>query len=90
MMGIMTEEDRGQRSGRRISGGAVAALVALAVLLIFIIQNTEVIELRFLFLRFNFPLWLYTIGTALFGALAWFGLGVVRRHRRREERRERR
>lgn len=90
MMGIMTEDDRGQRPGRRISGGAVAALAALAILLIFIFQNTEVIEFRFLFVRFDFPLWLYTIAAAVFGALVWFGLGVARRHRRREERRERR
>jgi len=27
---------------------------------------------------------------AVFGALAWFGIGVVRRHRRRKERRENR
>jgi hypothetical protein len=33
-------------------------------------------------------LWLYTILTALFGALVWFGLGVIRRHRRRMERRQ--
>jgi hypothetical protein len=27
---------------------------------------------------------------AVFGALVWFGLGVMRRHRRRKERRENR
>ena len=78
--------DTAQR--RRLGGGAIAALVGLAVLLIFIIQNTETIQFRFLFLRFSWPLWLYTIATALFGALVWFGLGVVRRHRRRVERRQ--
>jgi uncharacterized integral membrane protein len=79
-------ETRQQR--RRLSGGAIAALVGLAVLLIFIFQNTETIQFRFLFLRFSWPLWLYTIATALVGALVWFGLGVVRRHRRRVERRQ--
>jgi len=34
--------------------------------------------------------WLYTIVMAAFGALVWFGLGVMRRHRRRKERRENR
>jgi uncharacterized integral membrane protein len=77
--------DTGQR--RSLSAGAISALVGLAVLIIFIVQNTETIEFRFLFLRFSWPLWLYTIATALFGALVWFGLGVVRRHRRRVERR---
>lgn len=87
---LMSDTADVQRDGRRFSSGAVATLVGLAVLLIFIFQNTEVIEFRFLFLRFSWPLWLYTIATALAGALIWFGLGVLRRHRRRVERRERR
>jgi uncharacterized integral membrane protein len=73
---------------RRLSGGAIASLSGLAVLLIFIIQNRETIEFRFLFLRFSWPMWLYTIVTALFGALVWLGFGVIRRHRRRVERRQ--
>jgi hypothetical protein len=28
------------------------------------------------------------LASALLGALVWFGLGVLRRHRRRKERRE--
>ena len=74
--------------GSRLTGGAVAALSGVAVLLIFILQNRSQVEFQFLFLRFSWPLWLYTIITALFGALVWFGLGVIRRHRRRVERRE--
>jgi hypothetical protein len=31
----------------------------------------------------TWPLWLFTIATATFGAIAWIGLGVLRRHRRR-------
>ena len=73
-----------------MSGGAIASLIGVAVLLIFIIQNTSTIRVNFLFLHFTWPLWLYTIGAALMGALVWFGLGVMRRHRRRTERRERR
>jgi len=44
--------------------------------------------LRFPVLDFTWPLWLYTIVVALFGALVWFGLGVMRRHQRRKERRD--
>jgi len=58
------------------------------VLLIFIVQNTDDVRFDFLFLNFTWPLWLYTIVTALFGALVWIGLGVMRRHRRRVARRE--
>ena len=34
------------------------------------------------------PLWLFSVVMALFGALVWFGLGVIRRHRRRKARRD--
>ncbi len=78
------------RERGRMSGGMIASLIGVAVLLIFIIQNTSTIRVNFLFLHFTWPLWLYTIGAALMGALVWFGLGVMRRHRRRTERRERR
>jgi uncharacterized integral membrane protein len=76
------------RSGSKLGGGAIASLVGIAVLVIFIVQNTEDVKFDFLFVDFTWPLWLYTIVVALFGALVWFGLGVVRRHRRREARRE--
>jgi uncharacterized integral membrane protein len=79
-------EERKER--RRLGSGAIASLVGLAVLLIFIFQNTETIRFTFLFVHFSWPLWLYTIVAAVFGALVWFGLGVMRRHRRRVERRE--
>jgi uncharacterized integral membrane protein len=72
---------------RKLSGGAIASLSGLGVLLIFVFQNTEDVRFHFLFLDFTWPLWLYTIVVALFGALVWFGLGVIRRHRRRKARR---
>ena len=71
-----------------LSGGAIASLGGLAVLAVFIVQNTQDVRFHFLFLDFTWPLWLYTIVVALFGALVWFGLGVMRRHRRRKERRD--
>ena len=71
----------------KLSGGAIATLVGVAALVIFVVQNTEDVRFDFLFLNFTWPLWLYTIVVALLGALVWFGLGVVRRHQRRKERR---
>ena len=52
------------------------------------LQNTEDVRLDFLFWSFTWPLWLFTFVVALVGALVWFGLGVIRRHRRRKARRE--
>ena len=74
--------------GNKISGGAVASLSGVVVLAIFVLQNREDVKFHFLFLDFTWPLYLYTIVVALFGALVWFGFGVVRRHRRRKERRD--
>jgi uncharacterized integral membrane protein len=86
----MTQQEEERQSSRRLGGGMVTSLVGLAVLLIFIIENRMHIKIRFLVWHFTWPLWVYTIVIAVFGALAWFGLGIVRRRRRRKERRERR
>ena len=72
------------------SGRTIALGGGIAVLLIFMVQNTEDVRFQFLFVHFTWPLWLYTIVVAVFGALVWFGLGVLRRHRRRVRRREER
>lgn len=74
--------------GRQLSGGALASLTGVALLLVFIVQNNQLVTLRFLFWSFAWPVWFFTIITALLGALVWFGLGVMRRHRRRVARRE--
>jgi uncharacterized integral membrane protein len=74
----------------RLSGGVIASLTGVGLLAIFMIQNTERITLQFLFWSFTWPLWLLALVMALVGALVWFGLGVMRRHRRRKARREHR
>lgn len=86
----MSQQGAGGPQGRRLGGGAIASLSGLGVLIVFVIQNTQDVRFQFLFLSFTWPMWLYTIVVAVFGALVWFGLSVVRRHRRRKERREER
>jgi uncharacterized integral membrane protein len=84
-----TRTDQAARApGRRFGAGAITGLTSVAVLLIFMVQNTEDIRIDFLFWNFNWPLWLYTFVIALVGAFMWVGLGVLRRHRRRKARRE--
>ena len=83
------DEGRGsQAEGRQLGGGAIASLAGVGLLVIFMLQNTEDVRLDFLFWHFTWPLWLLTLASALLGALVWFGLGVMRRHRRRKERRQ--
>lgn len=86
----MSQQTEVSNGGRKLSGGAIASFSGLGVLLVFVIQNTEDVRFKFLFLEFTWPLWLYTILVAVFGAMVWFGLGVMRRHRRRKARREER
>jgi len=71
----------------RLGGGAIASLIGLALLVIFMVQNREKVTLHFLSWNFTWPLWVFTLVVALVGALVWFGLGVMRRHRRRRNRR---
>jgi uncharacterized integral membrane protein len=86
----MTQQGEAKRARQRLGGGAIASLSGLAVLLIFIIQNREDVKFHFLVWGFTWRLWFYSIIMVLFGALVWFGLGMMRRHRRRKERRENR
>jgi uncharacterized integral membrane protein len=75
---------------RRLSGGAIASLSGVGVLIVFMIQNTEDVTVDFLFWNFTSPLWLLILVAAVVGAFVWFGLGVLRRHQRRKTRREER
>jgi len=74
-------------SGAGLSGGLVAALASGGLLLVFMLQNRQDVTLKLLFWGFTWPLWLFTLVDALLGAIVWFGLGVLRRHRRRVARR---
>ena len=73
--------------GARLGGGSIAALIGIGFLVIFVVQNTERIRFHFLVWQFSWPLWIYTLVIAVVGAVVWLGLGVVRRYRRRRDRR---
>ena len=74
--------------GLRLGGGLIASLAGGALLVVFMIQNTEDVTVTFLFWEFSWPVWLMVLVAALIGAFVWFGLGVLRRHRRRKDRRQ--
>lgn len=84
--GSATGVAEGQRA--RLSSGVIASLTGVGLLVIFMVQNTQLVTLQFLFWSFTWPLWLFTLVMALVGGLVWIGLGVVRRHRRRRARRD--
>ena len=70
-----------------LSGGLIATLAGGGLLVLFMVQNTEPVTLKFLVWSFTWPLWLFTIVVAVLGSIVWIGLGVLRRHRRRVARR---
>ena len=83
-----TDSTRPPAEARRLGAGAIASLSGVGLLVIFMLQNTQRVRLDFLFWTFTWPLWLLTMASALLGAIVWLGLGVMRRHRRRKERRQ--
>jgi uncharacterized integral membrane protein len=78
----------GEQEGLRLGAGAIGSLAGVAALVIFMIQNTDDVTVQFLVWDFTWPVWLLVLVAALIGALVWFGVGVLRRHRRRVERRD--
>jgi uncharacterized integral membrane protein len=78
----------GRKSGVHLSSGVIATLGGGGLLVLFMAQNTEEVTLEFLFWSFTVPLWLFTLTVAVLGSIVWIGLGVLRRHRRRQARRD--
>ncbi|MGH9287374.1 MAG: lipopolysaccharide assembly protein LapA domain-containing protein [Acidimicrobiales bacterium] len=76
-----------EQRGVRLGGGAIASLTGVGALVIFMVQNTDDVTVKFLVWDFTWPVWLLTLVAALLGAIVWLGLGMLRRHRRRKERR---
>jgi len=76
-----------EQRGVRLGGGAIASLTGVGALVIFMVQNTDDVTVKFLVWDFTWPVWLLTLVAAILGAIVWLGLGMLRRHRRRKERR---
>lgn len=87
-MTMKTPSDGDAESGLRLSGGAISALSGLGLLAVFMAQNTDDVNVTFLFWDFSMPVWLLTLGAAILGAIIWLGLGILRRSRRRRDRRQ--
>lgn len=83
----MSEGDE-EKAGLALSGGAISALSGVGLLVVFMLQNTDDVNVTFLFWDFSMPVWLLTLGAAVLGAFIWLGLGILRRHRRRRDRRQ--
>ena len=70
------------KGGLPIGAGGIALIVAVALLLVFVLQNTKEVPVDFLIWSFSSPLWLVILGSAIVGAVAWLGFGAIRQHRK--------
>jgi hypothetical protein len=61
----------GDNDGLQLGGGAVATGAGVAGLGAFMVQNTDDVEVSFLFWDFTWPVWLLIIVSALVGAPWW-------------------
>jgi uncharacterized integral membrane protein len=90
-----SEEGQAAASPRRSALWRTVALtlVLLTALLIFVLQNTRQVRLRFTWLRFSAPAGVALLLSAVAGALLVFLVGSIRilqlRRERRRQRRER-
>jgi uncharacterized integral membrane protein len=84
-----TNPTDGSGDGGGLSGATIGGLIGVAVLVVFMLQNTERVTLTLLVWDFVWPVWLLVLLSAAIGAGVWFALGVRRRRRRRHERRDR-
>ena len=81
----MSPDSRNDRA--TLGAGAIASIVGVGALLVFMLQNRNKVSLDFLMFNVTWPLWLVILISAVLGALIWFGLGVMRRRSRRKARR---
>jgi len=63
-----------------------SALILLCLVLIFVLQNTEIVNIRFLFWQFAASRALLVFGIFLVGILGGYLLGSLDRARRRKDR----
>src|SRR5688572_28561678 len=69
---FMVDQSPGDRTtARRLTGGAIASLTGVGLLVIFMLQNTDDVKIDFLAWSFTWPLWLLCLLMALVGAMVW-------------------
>jgi putative membrane protein len=70
----MSEFGTAPKASKRISGRGIAALIILVVAVVFMAQNTDSVNVTFLFFDLSMPLWLvilivFVLGMLLGGAV---------------------
>jgi uncharacterized integral membrane protein len=83
------EHPSGSPRKRPPIGWSIVLVIGFVILVIFIAQNTRKVTFHFLTASFSWPLWIYGLVMAIFGAMVWVSVEAVRRLRVRRQRRVR-
>lgn len=76
------ERDITDGTGSKVPGALIIAGIIVIGFAIFVAQNTEDINFEFLWLNFEWPLWLVLVIVFVLGAFVGQGLMWLRRRRR--------
>jgi uncharacterized integral membrane protein len=80
--GIADHDEPREAARRRLDARLVVAAVAAVCAVIFVVQNSDRIRLRFLFIDVTTRLWVGLVVSLLLGALLGQAFGALRRRRR--------
>jgi uncharacterized integral membrane protein len=82
-LGRIADHDESRDAARRaVDARLVVAAVAALCAVIFVVQNSDRIRLRFLFIDVTTRLWVGLVVSLLLGALLGQAFGALRRRRR--------
>lgn len=82
--GDMRDRAKELDAGSRLTAGRIIGLVALAAMLVFVVQNTGDTEVNFLWLEYTLPLWLNFVILFLLGAIVGYGFKSRRARAKRK------
>lgn len=69
--------------GESMSAGTIGALVVLGLLVLFLLQNFQTAEIRFLWFTWSMSVTWALLGAAVAGAVVSIAVGTLRRRRHR-------
>ncbi|MFN3216423.1 MAG: lipopolysaccharide assembly protein LapA domain-containing protein [Acidimicrobiales bacterium] len=77
----MTDQQGATETGRRINARLVASAIAAVAMVLFVVQNTESVQVRFLWFEGGFPLFLLLLITIALTLILALGATWLMRRR---------
>jgi uncharacterized integral membrane protein len=74
-----------RKKERDVPARLIVGVIALALAVVFVVQNRDEVETNFLFLHGSQPLWFLIIINLLLGALLGQAIGMLRRRSKKDD-----